>query len=332
MIINSIDLFSYFYHIELRFSDIYIMSQNNKTLKDKAEKEIDSVESQLEEVQKEQSQEKGSKGQSQEKEAPFSHPVWKKISATNGRINRMTQKDLTEALEYLKLSSKGTTEVLQKRLKSYTKKQYLTEAEIRSDQKKYTDFYIVIDFEATCEEPNPPGFFHEIIEFPAILVNAETNEIVSEFHHYCRPRKNPILSDFCKQLTGITQIQVESASTFETVLKRFDVWLKEQVTPEQKFVIATDGPWDIDRFLKTQCRSLKINIPHYFHRWVNIRKHFTNFYRLNYVNVETMLSHLGLTFQGRPHSGIDDSRNIARILVEMRKDGAEMIINETFRS
>ena len=45
--------------------------------------------------------------------------------------------------------------------------------------KKYTDFYIVIDFEATCEEPNPPGYFHEIIEFPAVLVNAQTLEIVS---------------------------------------------------------------------------------------------------------------------------------------------------------
>ena len=35
---------------------------------------------------------------------------------------------------------------------------------------KNVDYFIVIDFEATCEEKNPPGYPHEIIEFPAVLV------------------------------------------------------------------------------------------------------------------------------------------------------------------
>lgn len=88
---------------------------------------------------------------------------------------------------------RGSIEVLQKRLKMYTKRQHLKENNISNSntnkqgdtaavttpkKKKYTDYYIVIDFEATCEEPNPPGFFHEIIEFPAVLVDAETLEIV----------------------------------------------------------------------------------------------------------------------------------------------------------
>lgn len=90
-------------------------------------------------------------------------------------------------------------------------------------------------------------------------------------------------------------------------------------------------PWDIDKFLKHQCKSLNIEIPYYFHRWVNVRKHFVNFYKLHQVNLELMLDHLGLKFLGRPHSGIDDSRNIARILIELKKDGADVLINETFR-
>ena len=28
----------------------------------------------------------------------------------------------------------------------------------------------------------------------------------AEFHHYCRPWLNPVLSDFCKKLTGIRQV------------------------------------------------------------------------------------------------------------------------------
>ena len=41
-------------------------------------------------------------------------------------------------------------------------------------------FYCVIDFEGTCEEENPKDYIHEIIEFPAVLVNATTLEVVSE--------------------------------------------------------------------------------------------------------------------------------------------------------
>jgi len=29
---------------------------------------------------------------------------------------------------------------------------------------------------------------------------------VDEFRYYCRPVKNPILTEFCTELTGITQV------------------------------------------------------------------------------------------------------------------------------
>ena len=72
--------------------------------------------------------------------------------------------------------------MLQKRLKSHTKKQHFLENDFTEDGKKYTDFYIVIDFEATCEKENPKDYQHEIIEFPAVLVDAETLEVVKPFH------------------------------------------------------------------------------------------------------------------------------------------------------
>lgn len=262
----------------------------------------------------------------------FSHPVYKKISAANGRINRMDFNQLKDALSYLKLSTKGSKDILSKRLKAHVKKQHLSENNVNKiSETSYVDYYIVIDFEATCQEVNPEGFYHEIIEFPAILLKAATLEIVSEFHCYCRPTKNPILTDFCKNLTGISQAQVDSSPTFETVLRRFDEWLNKQVTPKEKFCIATDGPWDLNKFLQQQCKNLKIEIPFYFHRWVNVRKHFYNFYKVHQVNVELMLHHLGMEFEGRPHSGIDDARNIARILIQLKKDGADMFINESLR-
>lgn len=44
----------------------------------------------------------------------------------------------------------------------------------------YYDYICVVDFEATCEEGNPPEFIHEIIEFPIVLLNTRTLEIVSD--------------------------------------------------------------------------------------------------------------------------------------------------------
>ena len=40
-------------------------------------------------------------------------------------------------------------------------------------------FYCIIDFEGTCEEDNPKDYIHEIIEFPAVLLDATTLEKVS---------------------------------------------------------------------------------------------------------------------------------------------------------
>jgi 3'-5' exoribonuclease 1 len=41
-----------------------------------------------------------------------------------------------------------------------------------------------------------------------------------------------------------------------------------------------------------------------------------------------MLDIQGMKFEGRLHSGIDDSRNIARIAAKLIEDGSPMYINE----
>ena len=41
-----------------------------------------------------------------------------------------------------------------------------------------------------------------------------------------------------------------------------------------------------------------------------------------------MLQNIGLQFEGRLHCGMDDTRNIAYIVVRMLEDGAKFQINE----
>lgn len=66
---------------------------------------------------------------------------------------------------------------MKKRLKSHYKKQKLMQSAAEADT--YYDYICVVDFEATCEEDNPPNFLHEIIEFPMVLISTHTLEIVS---------------------------------------------------------------------------------------------------------------------------------------------------------
>lgn len=68
-------------------------------------------------------------------------------------------------------------------------------------------YFVVIDFEATCDKERNPHP-QEIIEFPSVIVNSVTGQLEACFQTYVRPTCNQHLSDFCKDLTGIQQIQV----------------------------------------------------------------------------------------------------------------------------
>lgn len=46
------------------------------------------------------------------------------------------------------------------------------------------------------------------------------------------------------------------------------------------------------------------------------------------TKLSLMLEKLGLEYEGRPHCGLDDSRNIARIALRMLKDGCQLRVNE----
>lgn len=80
------------------------------------------------------------------------------------------------------------------------------------------------------------------------------------------------------------------------------------------------------KFFQMQCRHSQLStIPHDFRHWINVRRIFGNRYApttngLNRVNLAGMLTAFDMTFDGREHSGIDDARNIARIVIHMLND------------
>ena len=86
-------------------------------------------------------------------------------------------------------------------------------------------YIIVLDFEATCQDENSSqkkqGDVNEIIEFPSVVIDISVSppKIVDEIQQFVKPAYNPKLSNFCKNLTSITQQQVDSGKSFVVEFK-----------------------------------------------------------------------------------------------------------------
>lgn len=195
-------------------------------------------------------------------------------------------------------------------------------------------YLLILDFEATCDEikrPNP----QEIIEFPTLLYNVENRVIEDTFHFYIKPDVHSELSQFCTNLTGITQEQIDNDGIqLKDALQRHDIWLQEaNLIPQHQngnyndndqihsFVYLTCGDWDLKTCLPRQLEHMNEKVPKYFMNWLNVKKEFAKVYNRKARGMVEMLNMLELELEGRHHSGIDDCHNISRICTKMLEDG-----------
>lgn len=190
--------------------------------------------------------------------------------------------------------------------------------------KLYKIMYIcILDFEATCDEEK--GYGHEIIEFPSVLYKWDETGFVkiSEFQEFCRPTQKPKLTEFCKKLTGIKQEWVDAGDDLLEVFKRHYQWIKDNTNNlDNTFYFVTCGHWDLLSMLPTDMRKKKvIDYPKIYRRYINIKFPFENITGEKRMGMAGMLDHLGLKLEGRHHSGIDDSKNIGRMLEELINRG-----------
>ena len=66
---------------------------------------------------------------------------------------------------------------------------------------------VIVDLEATCLRERKPDFISEIIEIGAVKI--DDDKIIEEMSLFVKPTINPILSDFCTELTSISQEDVD---------------------------------------------------------------------------------------------------------------------------
>ena len=88
------------------------------------------------------------------------------------------------------------------------------------------------------------------------------------------------------------------------------------------FCIITWGDSDIGTILKEQCKRLKIDLPSYFHQWINLKSLFKQHFGWEpHGGLQSVVERCGYSFDGRAHSGLVDSRNTAKIVKKMLEEG-----------
>ncbi|XP_059652032.1 uncharacterized protein LOC132299440 isoform X2 [Cornus florida] len=189
-------------------------------------------------------------------------------------------------------------------------------------------YFVVIDFEATCDkEKNPHP--QEIIEFPSVIVSSMTGQLEACFQTYVKPTCNQLLSDFCKDLTGIQQIQVDRGVTLSEALLRHDKWLEKKGIKNTNFAVVTWSNWDCRVMLESECRYKKIRKPPYFNRWINLKVPFREVFGGMRCNLKEAVQMSGLVWQGRAHCGLDDAKNTARLLSLLMNRGFKFTITNS---
>uniref|UniRef100_A0A6C0EG83 Exonuclease domain-containing protein n=1 Tax=viral metagenome TaxID=1070528 RepID=A0A6C0EG83_9ZZZZ len=195
------------------------------------------------------------------------------------------------------------------------------------------EYYIcILDFEATCDDKH--SFPNEVIEFPSVMIKVKNGktERLGEFQEYCLPKNNKKLTKFCTDLTGITQEQVDAGKSFPDVFELHYEWIKKMTNNNTRYMtFVTCGDWDLMQMAKMEYKNWNLTPPKEYLRYINIKAMYTEHYNKKAGGMYGMLMEMGLTLDGRHHSGLDDSRNIGKIFEKLIELGYKPNIEKLTR-
>lgn len=170
--------------------------------------------------------------------------------------------------------------------------------------------HIIVDLEATCWQGKAPAP-NEIIEIGAVCVD-ENAAIIGEFVTFIKPTKSTHLSDFCTELTSITQDMVDDAPYFPEAVGAFQKWI---ASFEDEYFLCSWGFYDKKQF-KQDCNLHELDT-----KW--LKKHISVKHQHHKIRETTRplgmkgaLAMEDIPLEGTHHRGIDDARNIAKIFIK----------------
>jgi inhibitor of KinA sporulation pathway (predicted exonuclease) len=174
-------------------------------------------------------------------------------------------------------------------------------------------YLLVVDLEATCDDRTRkpalvPVEEMETIEIGAVLVDTATLAPVGELAQFVHPVRHPALTPFCTALTSITQADVDAAPLFPEAAAKV-----EELLAGRRALFCSWGDYDKHQ-LAQDAAYHRVALP-FTHTHLNLKKRFSEqLGEPKRFGMDGALARVGLTLLGTHHRGIDDARNIARLL------------------
>ncbi len=182
----------------------------------------------------------------------------------------------------------------------------------------YFPRYLIVDLEGTCcNDESLPDNERETIEIGAVITTADSlmaGEVFEEgrtFEGFVKPVRHPILTDFCIELTGIQQSEVDGADEFPEVFSTFVDW----IGPRDGLLFCSWGPYDKRQF-KRDCRYH--GIAHPFENHLDVSRMFTK-QTGRRRGRRGALKYFGLKSKGINHRGLSDAFDVVVLLRELLK-------------
>ncbi len=170
--------------------------------------------------------------------------------------------------------------------------------------------YLVIDLEATCDNTrNIPPDEMETIEIGAVLVDGRKLKPRAEFQTFVRPVRHPKLTAFCTELTTITDAMLADAPSFAEAIDALAAFIGDAQP-----LFCSWGAYD-RRQLRQDAAFHDIPLP-LGNDHLNIKAAFgeaAGATKRGY-GMALALKRAGIPLDGTHHRGIDDARNIAKLL------------------
>jgi inhibitor of KinA sporulation pathway (predicted exonuclease) len=161
-----------------------------------------------------------------------------------------------------------------------------------------------------------PNEHREIIQIGAVIIGTTGNmHEVNSFQILVCALKNPILSNYITDLTGITQEKIEKEGVpFPLGLSRFLSFIGEH--PINIFCNGEDK-----QVLEENCRIHRFAFPSVFNHSTDLKKKFSEILGVSQKEcVSSMLPKLfGFSNTEKSHDALGDARSISQVLRQLHK-------------
>lgn len=193
---------------------------------------------------------------------------------------------------------------------------------------------VVIDTEFTSWEGfkesgwKAEGKHREIFQISAIIVDLVEDTFVDSYTQFVYPRKNPLLSDYARELTGIAQQQVDVGIDFREMYVNFMVFASGLPICSYARTAGREGEGEIFR---ENIALYKLAVPYDPSRFINLVPLFAEA-GVDVANISSGQLHncFDVPLRGHLHNASHDVESLAVSLIALRQE--YYILNKPPRS